>query len=193
MREGRDHRRADWMPRTRTRDLVEVHRAEIESALEDVFDQAIMFHAFADYMRDYDVFIHATSDPRTGVPPVNLRYRFTHCVQVTTTTALSPEIWARSLDERLKDYDTAIVSDLDGYVWGVKWQALYPGMSLAQESPAAETWSAQLGLPFYEIHVRTNGHNLALVFSDLVVTAVEPGHAAFVIPPTGPDSKFPLA
>ena len=85
-----------------------------------------------------------------------------------------------------------IATDLDGYVWGVKWQALYPGMSLAQESPAADTWSAQLDLPFYEVHIRTNGHNLALVFSDLVVTAIEPGHAAFVVvPPTGPDFKFP--
>jgi hypothetical protein len=38
-----------------------------------VLDQAIVFHGFADYMRDYEVFIYATSDPRTGIRPEHLR------------------------------------------------------------------------------------------------------------------------
>jgi hypothetical protein len=35
-------------------DLV-VDEADIQTAFDDVFDQAIVFHGFADYMRDYDV------------------------------------------------------------------------------------------------------------------------------------------
>jgi hypothetical protein len=33
----------------------EVDISEIQAAFDDVFDQAVVFHGFADYMRDYDV------------------------------------------------------------------------------------------------------------------------------------------
>jgi hypothetical protein len=105
------------------RDHLGVDTSEIHAAFDDAFDQAIIFHGFADYMRDYEVFIYATADPRTGVRPEHLRYRFKHCVQATVTSALSPETWKRSLDERLVDYEQGL--DLDGYVWGMKWQMLY--------------------------------------------------------------------
>ena len=106
------------------------------------------------------------------------------------TTALSPEIWRRSLDERLVDYEQG--RDLDGYVWGVKWQDLYPGMKLVPDSAEAERWSRELGLPFHEAAIDTNGHNFSLVFSDLTLQTVEPGHAPFVVPDGGPDFKVPL-
>ncbi len=38
--------------------------------------------------------------------------------------------------------------------------------------------------PFHEVVIETNGHNLALVFSDLRVDAVSPGTTPFVIPPS---------
>jgi len=85
------------------RDHPWVDSSGIQAAFDDVFDQAIVFHGFADYMRDYEVFVYVTADPRTGIRPEHLRYRFTHCVRATTTTALSPDIWRRSLDERLID------------------------------------------------------------------------------------------
>lgn len=47
-------------------------------------------------------------------------------------------------------------------------------------------------VPFYEAVIRTNGHDISLVFSDLIVDTVAPGHAAFVVPPDGPDAKIPL-
>jgi hypothetical protein len=101
-----------------------VDSTEIQAAFDDVFDQAIVFHGFADYMRDYEVFIYATADPRTGIQPEHLRYRFTHCVRVTVTSAVPPAVWKRSLDERLLDHEQG--RDLVGYVWGVRWQILYP-------------------------------------------------------------------
>jgi hypothetical protein len=164
--------------------------SQIQAAFDDAFDQALVFHGFADYMRDYEVFVYVTADPRTGITPEHLRYRFKHCVRAVATSALSPEVWKRSLDERLVDYEQG--RDLDGYVWGVKWQALYPGMKLVRDSVDAEQWSHDLGLPFYEAAIETNGHNISLVFSDLVVDTVHIGHAPFVVSDSGPDFKIPV-
>lgn len=129
--------------------------------------------------------------PRTGITPEHLRYRFKHCVRAVATSALAPEIWKRSLDERLVDYEQG--RDLDGYVWGVKWQVLYPGMKLVWDSVDAERWSHELGVPFYEAAIETNGHNMSLVFSDLAVDTVDIGHAPFVVSAGGPDFKIPLS
>jgi hypothetical protein len=171
------------------RDHAGMDASEIKAAFDDVFDQAIVFHGFADYMRDYEIFIYATTDPRTGIMPQHLRYRFKHCVRATVTTALAPEIWKQSLDERLTDSEQG--RELDGYVWGVKWQALYPGMKLVTGSAEAAQWSGELGMPFHEALIETNGHNISLVFSDLTVSTVGPGYAPFVIPSGGPDSEIP--
>jgi hypothetical protein len=87
------------------RDHPDVDSSEIQAAFDDVLDQVIVFHGFADYMRDYEVFIYATADPRTGIRPEHVRYRFAHCVRASATSAVVPAIWKRSLDERLVDYD----------------------------------------------------------------------------------------
>ena len=161
------------------RDHEDVKISEIQVAFDDVFDQAVVYHGFAAYMRDYEIFIHAAADPRTGITPRHLRYRFKCCVRVAARSALTPEIWKRSLDERLVDDEHG--RDLDGYVWGVKWQALYPGMTLVMDSPDAEWWSGEIGIPFYEAAIETNGHNLSLIFSDLAVDTVDVGYAPFVV------------
>jgi hypothetical protein len=172
------------------RDYLWTDLSQIQAALDDVFDQAFIFHGFADYMRDYDVFIYATADPRTGITPQHLRYRFRYCVRATAATAVAPQIWKRSLDDRLIDHEEG--RELDGYVWGVKWQALYPGLTLGQDSAEAAHWSRELGIPFHEVAIETNGHNISLVFSDLAVDAVDTGYAPIVIPSGGPDYKIPL-
>jgi len=167
-----------------------VYRTEIETAFADVFDQAIVFHGFADYMRDHDIYIYATADPRTGIQPEHLRYRFKHCVVAKAVTAVPPAIWKNSLDERLIDY--AQGRDLNGHVRGAGWQVLYPGFKLSSDSADAQRWSKELGIAFYEATAETNGHNLTLVFADLVVETVEPGVAPFVVPSGAPDVKIPL-
>lgn len=170
---------------------VGVNSDDLSAKFEEVFDQSIVFHGFAEHLRDYDVFVYATADPRTGIRPEYLRYRFTHCVRADTRTAVSPEVWGWSLDERLLDHQVAVDLGLEGYVWGVNFQVLYPGMTLVEGSPEAAEWSARLGIPFHEARIETNGHNLELVFSDLVVSKVEPGFAPFSIPQDGPDFKWP--
>jgi hypothetical protein len=60
-----------FRPRCVVDDLV-VDRSGIKAAFDAVFDQAVMFHGFTDYMRDYDIFVYATADPRTGIAPQHL-------------------------------------------------------------------------------------------------------------------------
>lgn len=170
-----------------------VHEQELSDAFDEVFDQAVVFPGFTDYMRDYDIYIYATADPRTGVAPKHLRYRFTHCVRASVTTGVRRDVWPLSLGDELTDYDAWLRSgEPDGYVWGVKWQCLYPGIRLMPESNEVREWSEHLGLPFHEVLIETNGHNITLVFADLTVSTVTPGEAPFVVPPAGPDFKIPL-
>ena len=128
-----------------------------------------------------DVFDQATADPRTGILPEYLRYRFRHCVRASVTSAVTPETWRRSLDDRLIDFEQG--RELDGYVWGVRWQVLYPGAKLLPGTAETDTWSGRLGRPFHEALIETNGHNIALVFSDLSVDRVEPPHDPAVAAP----------
>ncbi|MFG2043054.1 hypothetical protein [Dactylosporangium sp. NPDC048998] len=172
------------------RDDPEVDGSEIQTAFDDVFDQAVVFHGFADYARDYDVFVYVTADPRLGIAPLHVRYRFKNCVRVLALSALSPQIWKQSLDERLVDYERG--RDLDGYIWGVKWQGLCPGMRLVEDSADARHWSRDVGLLFYEATIEMDGHNISLIFSDLVVDIVGAGYAPFVVPDGGPDFKIPI-
>ena len=163
---------------------------EINAAFENAFDQSLVFHGFTEYMRDYEMVVQLSADPRTGIPTEFFRYVFVNCVQANASTALTPGIWARSLDERLIDYESG--SDLDGYVWGVKWQVLYPGFALVSDSQVAGLWSSKLGIPFYEARVESNGHNLDLVFSDLRVEKAAAGYAPFTVGSPFWDGKIPL-
>jgi hypothetical protein len=99
-----------------------VSRGEIKQALDAVFDQAIVFHGFADCMRDYELVVWATADPRTAISPEHLSYTFQHCVRATVTSAVRPDVWARSLDDRLTDHEMGV--EFYGYVSDVKWQGL---------------------------------------------------------------------
>jgi len=65
-------------------------------------------------------------------------------------------------------------------------------MRLVSESADAERWSRSLGIPFYEAAIETNGHNLSLVFADLVVDVIAVGYAPFVVPDDGPEFKISL-
>jgi hypothetical protein len=161
--------------------LVGVDLLEISAAFDNAFDQSLVFHGFTDYMRDYEMVIELSADPKTGIPTEFYRYVFVNCVQANVSTALPPETWARSLDERLIDYESG--SDVDGYVWGVKWQALYPGFTLVTDSQTASLWSSKVGIAFHEARVEMNGHNLDLVFSDLRVEKVAAGYVPFAVDP----------
>lgn len=157
--------------------------AQLQQALEDIFDQSLLRHGFVDYTRDYELIIEATADPATGIEPTELRYLFRYCVQANCTTTVPAHTWRDSLDDRLTSYDTGV--DLDGYVWGVKWQLLYPGATVITDSPTARQWATAVGIDFHEVRIQTNAHDLTLVFSDLNVQE-SPAKSP------GPEHKFPL-
>lgn len=152
--------------------------AALEQMLDEIFDHAVVHHGYTDYMRDYEVIVHATADPRTGLAPSYLRCLFRYCVEARCATSVRPETWRDSLDDRFIDHGTGV--DLDGYVWGVKWQALYPGAVLRPESETARRWSAALGIDFHEVRLDLTAHQLTLLFSDLQVSEVPVGYAPFV-------------
>ena len=71
--------------------------------------------------------------------------------------------------------------DLDGYVWGVKDQRLYPGGRVVSPSKRARNWADAVSIEFHHVRFETNAHKIDLVFSDLAVTEVSFGYAPFVI------------
>jgi len=77
-------------------------------------------------------------------------------------------------------------------VWGVRWQELYPGMRLVRDSAEARRRTDELGIPFHEAVITMNAHVLTLVFSDLTVDAIDPGHTPFAVSAGGPDGKIPI-
>ncbi|MEZ7127711.1 hypothetical protein ACBR40_20475 [Nonomuraea sp. AD125B] len=145
---------------------------KLQQALDDLFDQALLRHGFVDHLRDYQLVILPMPDPQTGTTPATRRYLFRYCVQATCTTALPAHTWRVSLDDRLTTYETG--AELDGYVWGVNWQALYPGVTLITDSPTARSWAAAIGIDFHEVRIETNVHDLTLVFSDLTIEELPP-------------------
>ncbi len=149
--------------------------------LDEFFDQALVFHAFTPYMRDYELIVYATADPITGIQPAYQRFLFRYCTEATTRSMVPEEIWRRSLDERLIRHETG--RDLDGFVWGVNWQCLYPGMRLVGESESAARWQRALGLDFHEVKITTEAQEITLVFSELVITEVPMGYVPFVADP----------
>lgn len=153
--------------------------AVLEQMLDETFDHALVHHGYTNYMRDYEVIVHATADPRTGIEPSHLRYLFRYCVEAHCKTSVPAETWRVSLNDRLIDYKTGV--DLDGYVWGVKWHCLYPGARLLPESDSTRRWSKALGIDFHEVRFETNAHNLTLLFSSLQVSEVPLGYAPFVV------------
>lgn len=147
--------------------------------LDEVTDHAILYHGFTDYMRDYEVVICATSDPRTGIPPAYLRYLFKYCVEAIVVTAVRTDVWRESLDDRLISYDTG--RTMNGYVWGVKWQDNYPGATVITDSTRTGMWRESIGIEFHEVRFETNGHDITLVFSELEVTDLPDGYSPFTV------------
>ncbi|MGC4879214.1 HalD/BesD family halogenase [Micromonospora sp. DT43] len=153
--------------------------AQLSQALDDIFDGAVVHHGYTDYIRDYEVIVYVTADPRSGIPPVHLRYLFKYCVSAEVRTVVGPDIWRRSLDDRLTDREVG--PDLDGFVWAVRWQSLYPGAEVVADSERGRSWADRIGIPFHEVRFEMNAHVLTLIFSDLQVTEVGEGYTPFIV------------
>ena len=158
---------------------IDMDEVALQQSLDQIFAQALVYHGFTAYMRDYEVIVYVTADPGTGITPAHLRYLFRHCVEARVETTVTVTTWTKSLDDRLIDYGTGV--DLDGYVWGVRWQQLYPGATIVSNSPRARQWAESIGIDFHEVRFEANAHRLTLVFADLQVDQVPVGYAPFTL------------
>lgn len=140
---------------------------------EFFFDNALVTHGYAPHMRDYDVIIEVLAslpDNSGSYVAERVRYRFTHCVEATTRTTVSPEIWRRSWDDVLINYDAWLAAgEPDGYVWGVEWSAAYPGLTYVDPSERAATWTEQVGREMHELSIETNAFAINLVCHDFII------------------------
>ena len=127
----------------------------VQAVLDGVFDEAVVRHGFAAYLRDYVLDVEVAGGARR-------RLVFVHCVEAHVTTALPPEVWRRSLDDRLLDPEPG---PADAYVWGVCWQDAYPGGRVVCDSERARHWSEAVGIPFTEAVLELNAQVLTLVFA----------------------------
>ena len=50
--------------------------AGIQKALDDIRGEALVFHGFTDYMRDYDLIVFRISEAQAGHPARHVRYLF---------------------------------------------------------------------------------------------------------------------
>jgi hypothetical protein len=135
------------------------------------FDNAIVSHGYAPYMRDYDIIAEVVA-PVPGAEENYIegryRYRFTHCPEVSITTAVSEKAWRESWDDTFTDLTAwRNAGEPDGFVWGVCWADAYPGMFYVDDSQTAISWSRRLGREMHEVRVETNAFTIRLVCHEL--------------------------
>lgn len=168
------------------------------ATLDELFDSDLVYHGFTRYMRDYELIVFQSTDPRSGIAPRHLRFLFRICPEASVRSHLGPDVWARSMEDGLLSQHQ-VTMESEGYIWGVQCQVLYPGASIVDDSERARWWAGQVGVEFHEIQISANAHQISLVFADLQVEEVAIGYTPFAVGETGiPEayaarSKMPLA
>lgn len=77
-------------------------------------------------------------------------------MKATATTAVRDDVRPGSIGDEFIDYEEWLrPGEPEVYVWGVKWEALYPGMRFVPDSDEARQWSEPLGLRFQEVRIET--------------------------------------
>lgn len=154
--------------------------AELDARLREMFDSALLYHGFVSYMRDYEMLIYQTADTRSGIPPRYLKFLFRICPEVQVQSRIRPEVWSRSVDDRLIE-KSHVFKDSPGYVWGVRCQELYPGAKIVDNSPRAQRWTKETGIQFHEVDIEANAHRINLIFSSLSTEEIGLGYAPFEV------------
>jgi hypothetical protein len=174
-----------------------VDEAQLQARLDELFDSELVFHSYANYMRDYELVVYQSVDPRSGLAPRHLRNLFRLCTEADVRSTVLPAVWTRSTDDELLD-SHHVTREAPGYVWGVRCQGLYPGATIVDGSARAQVWTNQLGIPFHEVQIEANAHAITLVFADLSVEEVGAGYGPYHVEIKGiaetyaDGSKMPL-
>jgi hypothetical protein len=153
---------------------------KLSARLEQMFDNALVYHGYTNYMRDYELIVYQSADPRSRIQPRYLRFLFIACPEASIRSAIRPEIWSRSMDPRLLAEHSA-TEESPGYVWGVQTQELYPGPKVIENSVRARKWTNGVGIPFHEVDIEANAHRINLIFAYLSVEEVKVGYSPFEV------------
>jgi|SRR5215471_9959911 len=137
---------------------------------EGFFDAAILRHGFTDYIRDYEIIVGG----RNGPPNTDVhKYQFVGCVEAHYETKLR-QTFTQSLPDEFvfsgPDYPDK--PDPDGFIWGVRFADVYPGLTYVENGERAAYWSQLVGHRMHEVAIETNCFHLRLVFADLRYTFV---------------------
>jgi hypothetical protein len=63
-----------------------------------------------------------------------------------------------------------------GFVWGVEWAEVYPGVEYVEQSDAAAARTEHVAKPMHAIQIATNACAIDLVCHDLLVTRLAVGN-----------------
>lgn len=153
---------------------------ELRELLDELDDRELTFHAFTREMRDYELVVYESPDPRSGFKPRHRRFAFEMCTEVAARSRVLPRVWARSTSEELLT-TRDVGMDSVGYTWGTCCQNLYPGATLVEHSERAAYWERETGIPFHEVTIEASAHMLRIIFSRLVLTDLPMGYSPYVV------------
>ena len=156
----------------------------LKERLDQLFDNELVFHGCTNYMRDYELVVYQSVDPRSGLHPQHLRFLFRFCTEVAIRSSLTPDAWAESTDDALL-VTHQVTRESRGFVWGVQCQVLYPGAKIIPISQRAQAWEEAVGIPFHEVRIEGNAHIIEIVFSELSVEEVHAGYSPYRVEEDG--------
>jgi hypothetical protein len=150
---------------------------ETRVIMDRIVDCGLLRHGFTDYMRDYELLIDHSGGTRLPGMAEGYRVLFRNCVYAEAQSSVASDVWLTSLGDEQLQVDTAL-EDADGqqlgYVWGVRWQNLYPGGDVVDDSSRAADWTVKVGMKFCEVSIEANAHNIRLVYSGISIEHWDP-------------------
>lgn len=132
---------------------------------ECFYEVAILRHGFTDYMRDYEIVFSGFGKYAERIN----KMQFIGCVEAICSSRVRPETLAKSLPDEFVNAgpDYPEKDDPDGFIWGVRCSAAYPGWTYVEGGRLAKYWSKKLGRTMHEITLETAAFHLRLVFADV--------------------------
>jgi hypothetical protein len=128
----------------------------------DLFDQSIIRHGILDYIRDYEIIGYLSGFDFD----LEIQYIFKGCIKADYKVKVDPANY--SMNDALLDIEKQDSLDFPkGFIWGVRYSAVYPGITLTEQSEELEELKHQYGISFSKIHFDTQVYDLTLIFHDL--------------------------
>src|ERR1700722_3920441 len=165
--------------------------SDITTSLNRMFDRDLLHEGFSPGGRDYEMILYESVDPNPayGLVPPHPRFLFRFCVEIVGESKVHSSAWNRARGDRLgKDYEPSRLSP--GTPWSQRFEVLYPGAQLIEDSPKARSWELRVDLPFHEVVIEGNVRLRSLVFIDLEFEEVRDGYTPYQVTEDGEVERF---